>query len=120
LDLLQSLSKGFRENWEKYTKETKEKSLGIQWMTYPKNNWDWDESRQTGDLYGVDTSLYGDWNEDLQLCKSLPKEDFYQKINRDKTLVKIHTDFIKAATEGAKAVIEGNIPPANPMDSRET
>jgi len=24
------------------------------------------------DLYGIDTSLLGDWNEDIQNCKALP------------------------------------------------
>lgn len=49
----------------------------------------------------------------------MPKDDFYARINRDKTLAKIHNDFLKAAVEGAKAVIKGCIPPANPMDPIE-
>jgi len=41
-------------------------------------------------------------------------------LSRDKTLVKLHNDFLNAAIEGAKAVINGNISAANPMDKKET
>lgn len=64
--------------------------------------------------------MLGDWNEDIQICKSLPQEDFYQRINKDKTLVKVHNDFLFAAVEGAKAVVTGNIMPVNPMDKKDT
>lgn len=67
----------------------------------------------------MDATSMGEWNEDLQHCRALPKEEFLQRINRDKTLVKINDDFLKAAVEGAKAVVNGNILPANPMDPKE-
>ncbi len=37
-------------------------------------------------------------------------------MNKDKALIKINTDFIEAAIEGAKAVVEKNIQAMNPMD----
>jgi protein TIF31 len=33
--------------------------------------------------------------------------------------VKVNNDFLKAAVEGAQAVVNGNIQPANPMDPKE-
>jgi len=32
-------------------------------------------------------------------------------------LIKVYSDFVEAAVEGAKAVVEKNIQPLNPMDS---
>jgi hypothetical protein len=32
-----------------------------------------------------------------------------QRLNKDKALIKIHSDYVEASIEGAKAVIEKNI-----------
>jgi protein TIF31 len=129
-DLLQNLSQSFKNGFclllqEEPTDLFMQSSLvaqtyGNHWCEDQNKEHVWDESREFNELYGVDTSAFGDWNEDLQLCKALPREDFYQRANRDKTMVKIHNDFLRAAVEGAKAVIRGSIAPANPMDPKET
>lgn len=40
------------------------------------------------------------------------------RLNRDKALIKTHSDFIEASISGAKAVVEGNLTPINPSDSK--
>ena len=39
------------------------------------------------------------------------------KLNRDKALVKVYTDFIEASVKGAQAVVDKIIQPLNPMDT---
>lgn len=36
----------------------------------------------------------------------MPKSDFVQKLNRDKALVKVHSDFLEASVRGAMAVVD--------------
>lgn len=56
------------------------------------------------------------WNDELQLAKSLPSESPIQRIQKDKALCKIYSDFTEAAVAGAKLVIQGGVQPLNPMD----
>jgi len=49
--------------------------------------------------------------------RDLPRNDFIQKINRDKALVKVHGDFLEAAIRGSMAVVDRIIQPLNPMDT---
>ena len=58
-----------------------------------------------------------DWNEEFQMVRSLPSESPLQRIQRDKALGKIYSDFLEVAISGAKAVISGSVQPLNPMDS---
>ena len=50
-------------------------------------------------FYGFDPTGIRDWNEELQICKDLPKKEFIQRINRDKALIKIQNDFLEASLE---------------------
>ena len=58
------------------------------------------------DLHGFDVSSLRDWNEELQVFRSLPKTDLIQKLNRDKALAKVYGDFVEAAVKGACAVVD--------------
>lgn len=40
------------------------------------------------------------------------------RLNKDRALIKTYTDFIEAAIQGAQAVVEGNLNPINPSDSK--
>lgn len=43
-----------------------------------------------------------EWNEEYQSCRELPSGTMEERIIRDRTLFKIHCDFVDAATKGAK------------------
>ena len=82
-----------------YTSETK-------WLSSLKENdikeYRYDQIRNENflvDLHGFDPSTIRDWNEELQMCKDLPKQDLIQRLNKDKVLLKIHSDFAEAATK---------------------
>jgi len=82
-----------------YTSETK-------WLCQSKendiNSYDYDQIRTENfliDFHGFDPSTIRDWNEELQMCKDLPKRDLIQRLNKDKVLLKIHSDFVEAATK---------------------
>ena len=68
------------------------------------------------DLHGFDPSGIRDWNEELQVCRDFPKQNLIQRLNRDKALLKVHTDFVEAATKGAKGIVDKYIQPLNPQD----
>merc|ERR1712226_1762429 len=55
-----------------------------------------------------------------QNCRELPKQTTQQRIGRDRTITRVYTDFVDAATKGACAVVEGNVPPINPMDPKRS
>lgn len=67
-------------------------------------------------FYGIDPKGTRDWNEEFQVCKDLPKDNIFQRIQRDRAFYKIYYDFIDAAKKGAIAIVNKSIPPLNPMD----
>ncbi|ELR12870.1 tetratricopeptide repeat domain containing protein [Acanthamoeba castellanii str. Neff] len=42
-----------------------------------------------------------DWNEEYQACKELPSGTVQERIIRDRAVLKVHNDFVDAATRGA-------------------
>lgn len=51
------------------------------------------------------TSIQGqirDWNEELQVCRQLPRNTAPERILRDRAIHGVQTEFIAAATFGAK------------------
>lgn len=67
-------------------------------------------------FYGMDSKGSRDWNEEFQVCKDLPTENVFQRIQRDRAFNKIYYDFIEAAKKGAVAIVNKSIPALNPMD----
>ena len=59
-----------------------------------------------------------DWNEMFQAQAALSFESQAEKLNKTKLFVKIYTDFISAATEGARDLIDGKMAPLNPLDPK--
>lgn len=64
----------------------------------------------------VDSAM--DWNEAIQQSKSLPATNFLQRIQRDKQLAQVYSEFLEAAIAGAKGVIAGSYLPLNPNDPK--
>lgn len=48
-----------------------------------------------------------DWNEEYQCVKELPRDTLEQRITRARSLSKIQSEFVDAATQGAVAVVQG-------------
>jgi protein TIF31 len=70
--------------------------------------------------YGPDAAeSLRDWNDELQSCRELPRADMQDRVQRERTINKLNAEFTEAATKGAIAVVEGNVPPINPMDPAE-
>ncbi|XP_034538961.1 clustered mitochondria protein homolog [Notolabrus celidotus] len=55
-----------------------------------------------------------DWNEELQGCRELSRSSLEERLHRERCMFKINCDFVAAATQGAMAVIDGNVMPLNP------
>jgi len=55
-----------------------------------------------------------DWNEELQTTRELPRKHLPERLIRERTVFKVHSDFVVAATRGAMSVIDGNIMAINP------
>lgn len=67
-------------------------------------------------LYGIDPKQMHDWNEEFQVVQNFPGENFIQRMQKDRAVSKVYSDFIDAATAGAMALIEGKITPLNPNE----
>jgi len=61
-----------------------------------------------------------DWNEEYQSLNSIPRKTVEDRIVRDRSIFRFYVDFVYAAQKGARAIIEGSIPPLNPMDSQRS
>jgi len=61
-----------------------------------------------------------DWNEEYQSLVSINQSTVEDRIIRDRSVFRFYVDFVHAAHRGAKAIIEGAIPPLNPMDPQRS
>jgi len=116
MDLLSSVSAHCKQNLENLVNaELKEENIYVKplnlytfetkWFTNVGENsnkaYEADPTRTESfllDLHGFDPSGIRDWNEELQVCRDFPKQNLIQRLNRDKALLKVHTDFVEAAT----------------------
>ncbi|KAJ3589840.1 hypothetical protein NHX12_010681 [Muraenolepis orangiensis] len=55
-----------------------------------------------------------DWNEELQGCRELPRSNLQERLHRERNIFKTNSDFVYAATQGAIAVVDGNVMAMNP------
>ena len=46
-----------------------------------------------------------DWNDEYQSCKELPKKDIPERIQRDRAIYRVNTEFVETATRGAMYVV---------------
>lgn len=94
--------------------------LSHQWLAEAKpHTYDWNRSEDSLlNTYGMDNrGVARDWNEEYQSCRELPKTTAAERVVRDRTMYRVYSDFVDAATKGAVAVVHGHIPPVNPMDA---
>ncbi|PIO69514.1 tetratricopeptide repeat protein [Teladorsagia circumcincta] len=61
-----------------------------------------------------------DWNEELQTTHEMARATLSERVTRDRSVFKIHGDFIGAAIKGAMAVVDGNVMAINPADEPRT
>lgn len=64
-----------------------------------------------GGIDGADLQV--DWNNNYQIIKDIPNENFAQKFGRETNLISTSTDFTAAAIKGAMAIVRGEIDPVN-------
>lgn len=114
VDLLARASLGFKNAWQKLS------NIGEEWNTVrflgsvvPTPAWCIDKEEEITECENL---AMRDWNEEFQMVRSLPSESPLQRIQRDKALGKIYSDFLEVAINGAKSVISGCVQPLNPMD----
>lgn len=85
-----------------------------------KYNHVYDATRAEEDLlctFGMDErGSMRDWNEEWQSCKDLPKATLQDRVVRARATVKVLSDFVEAATQGAMAIVQGHVPALNPAD----
>ena len=67
-------------------------------------------------LYGLDPKGIRDWNEEYNVVKDFPNNNTAARAQRDRAIQKIYNDFLMAATEGAIAMVKGNLTPLNPNE----
>lgn len=61
------------------------------------------------DSFKKNAGPFRDWNEEMQSFKKAEAQDFYEQINKGKIHEKIQQDFLDAALEGAKSIVEGRL-----------
>lgn len=61
------------------------------------------------DSFKKNAGPFRDWNEEMQSFKKAEAQDFYEQINKGKIHEKIQQDFLEAALEGAKSIVEGRL-----------
>lgn len=135
VDLLSSISSGFRKIFPVILKKRAEKHIFERLPTpYQVSSWIVPTFEQTEDSIraedatqphkiGLEDHIPGqvrDWNEELQTTHELPRETLSERLIRERAIFKIHCDFVFAAIKGAMAVIDGNAVAINPSDEPRT
>ncbi|KAF1333506.1 Eukaryotic translation initiation factor 3 subunit, partial [Globisporangium splendens] len=141
VDVLSNASEAFKNGYAallaKAAALAKQGPASIEWMVAAGNNvggklpWNtplsqnapkhtYDLNRAEDELtasFGMDErGVLRDWNEEYQCCRELPHATVKEQIVRARVMYKIVNEFVEAATQGAVAIVEGHIPPINPMD----
>jgi hypothetical protein len=88
----------------------------LQTASLPDGLNDWVYSTYKRQPYEPEFDALRDWNEELQIVRSIPVETPKDRISRDKGVFRVYRDFLEAAVNSAKAVVHGSIAPLNPMD----
>ena len=57
-----------------------------------------------------------DWNEEYQVVSKFPATDVMQRIQKERAIQKVYSEFLQAATAGAQAIIEGKLTSLNPNE----
>jgi len=126
IELLNKLSPTFKTHFpiliSKYIDQYHYEILPVSQSIFPwftKSNphtYNLNRGLETSFAFKSDTEQLRDWNEEFQSCRELPTNSVQERIVRDLALVKVHDEFIEAATKGAMAVVHKALPPLNPID----
>ncbi|KAI6646601.1 Clustered mitochondria protein-like protein isoform X3 [Oopsacas minuta] len=131
--LLSQISPSFKKNIALHRKELQRRhSFEFIPTPFQVHCWLINPSRHSYNLVRAHDSLQGrlgheehtlgqlrDWNAELAGSRDLPRETVYNRMVRERAIYKVYTDFIEAATQGAQAVLDGNIPALNPTDDEK-
>ncbi|KAK6026370.1 hypothetical protein OSTOST_07684, partial [Ostertagia ostertagi] len=135
VDLLNVLSPGFKKVYPTLIKKRNERHMLDRLPTpYPVHSWlspvqeVIEDSIRADDAsqphrVGFEDHLPGqirDWNEELQTTHEMARATLSERVTRDRSVFKIHGDFIGAAIKGAMAVVDGNVMAINPADEPRT
>lgn len=126
-DLLNDLSPKFKRCFEEVLENTvlsevervvmstgyKNRSVWL--VRNDQSNHKWNANR-TDESEPIDTGMIKDWNEMFQAQASLPADNLLERLNKSKMFLKIYSEFVQAASAGAKALVEGKMAPLNPLD----
>eukprot|EP01125_Pyxidicula_operculata_P015596 TRINITY_DN5317_c0_g1_i1.p1 TRINITY_DN5317_c0_g1~~TRINITY_DN5317_c0_g1_i1.p1 ORF type:complete len:1208 (-),score=310.68 TRINITY_DN5317_c0_g1_i1:16-3639(-) len=133
VSLLKELSPKFKETFASLTRETfSNRAFDLLAVPFPVTNWVAKDEPHTADFSRSEDALIAsaeidhhiqgqsrDWNEELQSFRELKKETIQDRIIRDRALFRSHTDFVEAASQGAISIIDGAVPPINPVDDKK-
>ena len=75
-----------------------------------------DLSSTINPLFGYDPKAMRDWNEEYQVVSKFPATDVMQRIQKERAIQKVYSEFLQAATAGAQAIIEGKLTSLNPNE----
>lgn len=128
VDLLGSISAGFKKNFAQLQKKRTQRHPYERVATpYQIYSWLSPQMDHTIDAIraedafssklGYEEHIPGqtrDWNEELQTTRELPRKNLPERLLRERAVFKVHSDFVSAATRGAIAVIDGNVMAINP------
>ncbi|GMS89850.1 hypothetical protein PENTCL1PPCAC_12025 [Pristionchus entomophagus] len=135
VDLIASVSPIFKRNFTTLIKKRADRPILDRLPTpYPQFAWLAPPTEPVEDALraddatqphrvGIEEHLPGqirDWNEELQTTGEMPRGNLNERLVRDRSIFKIHSDFISASVKGAQAVIEGNVMAINPADDPKT
>ncbi|XP_063853369.1 LOW QUALITY PROTEIN: clustered mitochondria protein homolog [Scylla paramamosain] len=128
IDLLNTLSPGFKRNFANLQKKRSARHP-FERVATPYQVYTWAapppdhgiDALRAEDAYssklGYEEHIPGqtrDWNEELQTTRELPRRTLAERLVRERAMFKVHSDFVAAATRGAMAVIDGNVMAINP------
>eukprot|EP00475_Leptophrys_vorax_P044506 TRINITY_DN893_c0_g1_i1.p1 TRINITY_DN893_c0_g1~~TRINITY_DN893_c0_g1_i1.p1 ORF type:complete len:1282 (-),score=316.74 TRINITY_DN893_c0_g1_i1:63-3908(-) len=128
VELMKKISLGFCDKFEQLLhRKVAEHPFAAIPSQFPVNDWCVSAPKHTVDhnraedsalyLYGLeDYGMLRSWNDEYQACLEMPKDTPHDRVIRARVLARIHSEFASASVKGAQAVVDGNIPPINPME----
>jgi protein TIF31 len=73
----------------------------------------------TGQLQpDISPSTSRDWNEEFVTMRELPRKTPQERLNRDRMLGRLQTEFSNAAAKAVVSIVRGELIPINPMETR--
>ncbi|EPX75150.1 translation initiation factor eIF3 alpha subunit [Schizosaccharomyces octosporus yFS286] len=88
------------------------------WITMPsRNRPDLTKTQETQlNPYIENQGNLRDWNEEIQSAREMAHESIQDRVLRERLLVKTLQDFTEVSVQGAVDIVNGNIPPLNPLE----